>query len=122
MAAATYTPAVTQCFLVLLPEAVIPCEHCSCICHQVLRCLACFESFIIWFVVGRRWTCQWVVDLAAIYSQRQVIIFHCEDRWLTRANDMATSMTDSGTGPCKWVVVIVYFSTAMQSVSTMCVS
>ena len=25
---------------------------------------------------------------------------------------MATSMTDSGTGPCKWFVVIVYFSTA----------
>ena len=64
MAAATYTPAATQCCVVLLPEAVIPCVHCSCICHEVSRWIACFESFIIWPGVGRRCTCQWVVDLA----------------------------------------------------------
>ena len=157
MAAATYTPATTQCFLVLLPEAVIPCVHCSCVCHAYIHTYiptmllsrsftisgtitlhthtqynnfthrnltynSLFRVFIIWPVVGRPVTCRWVVDLAAIYSQRQVSISHCEDRWLTHASDMATTMTDSGTGPCKYVMVIVAFSTPKQSLSALSAS
>ena len=155
MAAATYTPATTQCFLVLLPEAVIPCVHCSCVCHAYIHAYiptillsrsftisgtitlhtqynnfthrnltynSLFRVFIIWPVVGRPVTCRWVVDLAAIYSQRQVSISHCEDRWLTHASDMATTMTDSGTGPCKYVMVIVAFSTPKQSLSALSAS
>ena len=90
--------------------------------HRNLTYNSLFRVFIIWPVVGRPVTCRWVVDLAAIYSQRQVIISHCEDRWLTHANDMATTMTDSGTGPCKYVMVIVSFSTPKQSLSALSAS
>ena len=90
--------------------------------HRNLTYNSLFRVFIIWPVVGRPVTCRWVVDLAAIYSQRQVSISHCEDRWLTHASDMATTMTDSGTGPCKYVMVIVSFSTPKQSLSALSAS
>ena len=90
--------------------------------HRNLTYNSLFRVFIIWPVVGRPVTCRWVVDLAAIYSQRQVSISHCEDRWLTHASDMATTMTDSGTGPCKYVMVIVAFSTPKQSLSALSAS